>query len=178
MRHYTIYQTTNTVNGKVYVGKHITKDPADDYLGSGKNIRRAIKKYGRDKFTKQVLHVFNSEDEMNLKEKELVTEEFCSRADTYNICEGGKGGFGWINANLPDGLFGKRPLRLEPFVGLPHSETTKAKIGAANKMLVGSRNSQFGTMWITNGVDNKKVKREQPVDNGWFAGRVKGNKRR
>ena len=36
---------------------------------------------------------------MNAKEKELVTEEFCLREDTYNICEGGHGGFGYVNQN-------------------------------------------------------------------------------
>jgi hypothetical protein len=36
--------------------------------------------------------VFNSEEEMNAKEKELITEEFASRNDTYNAGVGGEGG--------------------------------------------------------------------------------------
>lgn len=41
-----IYKTTNTVNGKIYVGQHKTKRIEDGYLGSGKNIQKAIEKYG------------------------------------------------------------------------------------------------------------------------------------
>lgn len=43
--------------------------------------------------------MFDTEEEMNTKEAELVTEEFCLREDTYNICVGGKGGFSHINKN-------------------------------------------------------------------------------
>ena len=34
---------------------------------------------------------------MNLQEKKIVSEEFCERKDTYNICQGGTGGFGYVN---------------------------------------------------------------------------------
>src|SRR3546814_9039212 len=36
---------------------------------------------------------------MNLKEAEIVTEEFISKNNTYNLCSGGKGGFSYINRN-------------------------------------------------------------------------------
>lgn len=36
--YYTIYKTTNLINGKIYIGKHQTKDPYDSYLGSGKRL--------------------------------------------------------------------------------------------------------------------------------------------
>ena len=49
MNHFTVYQVTNLVNGKVYIGKHQTKDLNDNYMGSGKLIRAAIKKYGLQK---------------------------------------------------------------------------------------------------------------------------------
>lgn len=39
------------MNGKVYVGKHQTKDLDDTYLGSGKYLNRAIKKHGRENLT-------------------------------------------------------------------------------------------------------------------------------
>jgi NUMOD3 motif len=97
---YTIYKITNKVNGKEYTGKHQTNELNDGYMGSGKNIRRAINKHGIENFTKEILHIFDSEEEMNTKEAELVTEEYCTRKDTYNICSGGQGGFGFINKEI------------------------------------------------------------------------------
>ena len=35
----------------------------------------------------------------------------------------------------------------------------------------GDRNSQYGTMWITNGISNKKIKNNLPIPNGWKKGR-------
>ena len=94
---YTIYQTLDNTNGYIYIGKHQTSNINDSYLGSGDRLRHAIKKHGIENFIKTILFVFNTEQEMNDKEKELVTAEFCLREDTYNICEGGQGGFGYIN---------------------------------------------------------------------------------
>jgi hypothetical protein len=87
----------NNVDGKVYVGKHQTLDLNDDYLGSGKHLRNAIKKYGIENFSKEILFIFDNEDEMNAKESELVTEEFCSLDTNSNLCSGGKGGWSYIN---------------------------------------------------------------------------------
>ena len=93
---YTVYKITNKINGKIYIGKHQTKDANDSYMGSGKYIKRSIKKYGIENFTKEILFVFDNEEDMNSKEAELVTEEFCIRNDTYNLCSGGRGGFSYM----------------------------------------------------------------------------------
>lgn len=45
---YFIYCTTNMVNGKIYVGKHKTTRLNDGYIGSGKLLKHAINKYGRE----------------------------------------------------------------------------------------------------------------------------------
>ena len=95
--YYTVYRTTNNIDSKTYVGKHQTKDLNDKYLGSGKYLQRAINKYGKENFIKEILHVFDNEADMNAKEKELVTEEFVLLETNYNLCVGGQGGFSYIN---------------------------------------------------------------------------------
>lgn len=97
--YYTVYLITNKKNGRWYIGKHQTKDLDDGYMGSGKLIIAAIEKYGLEQFEKKILYVFETEEEMNDKEKELVTEEFCKSDVSYNLCPGGHGGFGYIRSH-------------------------------------------------------------------------------
>lgn len=89
---YTIYQITNKLNGKIYIGKHQTENINDGYFGSGIALRKAVKKYGKDSFKKEILFVFDTEVEMNAKEREIITEDFVKRKDTYNLGVGGEGG--------------------------------------------------------------------------------------
>lgn len=93
MIYYTIYKTTNLVNGKTYIGKHKTKNLNDDYIGSGIYLMKAIKKYGRVNFQKEILFIFENESLMDDKEKEIVTAEFISSSLNYNAKLGGEGGF-------------------------------------------------------------------------------------
>jgi hypothetical protein len=39
----------------------------------------------------------------------------------------------------------------------------------------GSKNSQYGTMWITNGINNIKISKDSTVPEGWRKGRVVKN---
>lgn len=94
---YAVYKITNKVTGKVYIGKHKTSDLSDGYMGSGKLIARAIKKYGIESFTKEYLFIYDNEQDMNKKEAEIVTEYFCLQDTNYNLCRGGTGGFSYIN---------------------------------------------------------------------------------
>lgn len=96
-KRYLVYQTTNLVNGKIYIGKHVTSNIEDNYFGSGNLIRAAIKKYGLENFEFKILFELQNEEEMNLLEKSVVTEAFCARKDTYNINVGGDGGWSYIN---------------------------------------------------------------------------------
>ena len=59
------------------------------------------------------------------------------------------------------------------FRGKKHREETKFRIGESNKIKQkGELNSQFGSCWITNGIENKKIKKTEPIPNNWRLGRV------
>ena len=90
-RYHIIYKTTNIVNNKIYIGLHSTDNIEDGYIGSGDILKKAIKKYGKDKFHREVLYVFHNRKESRIKEAEIVDEDFCKRLDTYNIALGGMG---------------------------------------------------------------------------------------
>ena len=94
---YILYQVTNNLNGKIYVGVHKTKKLDDGYMGSGKVINSAIKKNGIENFTRVILEQFDDSAAMYAREKEVVTDEFLARDDTYNLRRGGSGGFDYIN---------------------------------------------------------------------------------
>jgi hypothetical protein len=65
--------------------------------------------------------------------------------------------------------------KLKPldWTGKRHKEESKKKIGLANSIKQkGDGNSQFGTCWITNGTENKKVKKTDKLPEGWKFGRI------
>lgn len=92
-----LYQITNLVNNKIYVGVHKTEDLDDGYMGSGKIIKAAIEKYGLENFRKDILEFFDTYDGALERETEIVTDEFLLREDVYNLRRGGSGGFDYIN---------------------------------------------------------------------------------
>ena len=105
---YTVYKITNRINNKIYIGKHQTKNLDDGYLGSGKVLKRAIEKYGIENFDKEILYIFEEKKDMDEMEKEIVSEEFVSRKDTYNLKVGGEGGWDYINSD--PNIHGKRDV--------------------------------------------------------------------
>ena len=65
MKRFIIYRTTNKIDGKFYIGQHVTKNLEDGYLGSGKRIGYAIRKYGPENFIREILFDFGTLEEMN-----------------------------------------------------------------------------------------------------------------
>ena len=91
--HYLVYEITNKINGKTYIGCHRTKNVNDNYMGSGKIIKRSIAKNGIENFDKEILFDFNNSKGMFDKEVELIA----TLKPKYNIHEGGMGGWEYIN---------------------------------------------------------------------------------
>lgn len=51
-------------------------------------------------------------------------------------------------------------IKYDTFVGKKHSEESKKLISIKNSInQKGEKNSQFGTCWINNGIENKKIKK-------------------
>ena len=140
--YHLIYMIVNKINNKIYIGKHTTKNPYDDYMGSGKAINAAIKKYGLENFEKTILYCFDSEDKAYLKESEIVDETFVKRSDTYNMKCGGKGFKSYELKNEKNYWYGKnRTNDNNPMYGHQHSEKTKQHISEkAKKRYINSEN--------------------------------------
>jgi|19_taG_2_1085344.scaffolds.fasta_scaffold59829_2 hypothetical protein len=85
-----IYKTTNKINGKFYIGQQVGDD--EKYIGSGKLIKYAIEKYGKESFTKEILEECATRDEMNEKEIYWIDKLKSLTPNGYNIHPGGYGG--------------------------------------------------------------------------------------
>lgn len=97
---HVIYKTINLVNNKYYIGYHKTEDLNDTYLGSGVFLKKAINKYGKENFKKEILFIFNNKESALLKEHELVNQDIINDKKSYNLKIGGEGGWDYINNKL------------------------------------------------------------------------------
>lgn len=115
---YYTYKTTNLINGCYYFGKHVQNNgKIDNYIGSGKILRLAIKKYGKENFKKEIIEFYSSLEDLAQGEKELISKEHLESADCYNLKPGGEGG-------IPYGDH-------HPFFGKKHSPESKKKMSDA-----------------------------------------------
>lgn len=112
-----IYITTNLINGKKYIGQKIFDRHWKLYLGSGKRLKYAIKKYGKENFTREIIAITYSKEELNnLEIKYINIHNAVKSDDYYNISYGGG-----TNA------------------GIHFSEEHKIKISESNKGIIKSK---------------------------------------
>ena len=83
-----IYKTTNLINNKIYIGQDSHNNPK--YLGSGLNIIKSIKKYGKENFIKVTLEECINE---SLNEREIHWIALLDSTNPtigYNLTSGGR----------------------------------------------------------------------------------------
>ena len=91
MKYFYFYKITNNINNHFYYGVHCTNNLNDNYMGSGKRLQYAIKKYGIENFSKEILKYFNSKEEAFEYEEQIVNENLVNNPNCYNLTNGGHG---------------------------------------------------------------------------------------
>jgi group I intron endonuclease len=147
MEYIYVYETTNLINGKRYIGWHKTHDLEDGYLGSGKILQYAIKKHGTENFYVDILEFFDDMQSAKDYEKKLITTAIVESDRYYNIMPGGQGGdsAGLLSRNygrpksalhkasLSACRYGKYLGENNHFYGKTHTPETKRQIADAQR---------------------------------------------
>ena len=147
---YYIYVITNKINNKTYIGQRkcpVNKFPEQDirYVGSGKIILQAFEKYGIKNFSKEILAVAHTKENINILEKVFIELFRRDGKAEYNIANGGDGGITYIwNEQRKQHL-----SNLEK--GKIFSKETRMKISEAVR---GDKNHNYGKYWFNNRIKN------------------------
>ena len=87
-----IYETTNLINGKKYIGQKTSRVfLKEEYLGSGKGIKLAINKYGKENFKVRLIEECNTKEELD--NREIYWIDYYNAVkdkNYYNISKGGE----------------------------------------------------------------------------------------
>lgn len=87
-----IYITTNKINNKKYIGqkKFDNRGRWKSYLGSGYWLMKAIDKYGKENFYREIVGTSMTEEELNQKEYEWIKKHNAVEdSNFYNMMNGG-----------------------------------------------------------------------------------------
>ena len=141
MRSYDVYKITNKVNNKVYIG--ITSKGISarwkEHIYSAEHgcpfkLHNAIRKYGKENFSIELIDFCNSWEELTEKEQYYISE-YKSLQDEYgyNMTEGGDGTFGRCHTEET-----KEKIR-QKAIGREVTEATRLKLSEAGKIITEAR---------------------------------------
>lgn len=158
-----IYKTTCLINQKIYIGQ--SKYNKKEYLGSGKLILKAIKKYGKDSFIKEILIEGDlSKEELDSLEIKYIYEQKSTDVNIgYNIESGGHGNSYLQNIKISESNKGRiisddTKLKISKSKlgkrasDIARENLSKSKIG--NKNRLGKLHSSEDIIKISEGIKN------------------------
>jgi group I intron endonuclease len=126
-----IYKTTNLVNGKQYIGRDKHNNP--NYLGSGPLLKKAIKKYGKENFKKEIIEECSSFEQMVEREEYWLNYyDVGNNPSFYNRHNFSCGGatYGMTGKKHSEGH--KKRIS-ESLMGRKLSDETKKKMGLSKR---------------------------------------------
>jgi len=165
-----VYKTTHKASGNYYIGVHSTDKLEDGYLGSGKRLWNSIRKHGKEAFEREILKQCNSREDAYALEKELVTKELLKDTLCMNLSLGGSGDF--YKKPTSEETKEKQSVARKGKPGRKHTEEHKAHM---SKILKGMPYKGGSRMWVTDGVLNKFILKNDLIPEGWRRGRTKKN---
>lgn len=157
--HY-VYEITNLINNKKYIGKRSSNCSIeeDKYMGSGKCLKRAFKKYGRENFSKRILEICETEKEAFAREVYYIgLVKAWKNPMYYNISSGGEGGSAVFAGKSEEEILVWKKKMSESRKGRMITDEWKQKILKTRKergIGVGKNNPMYGIK----GKDNKTSK--------------------
>lgn len=137
---YKIYLVTNLLNSKKYVG--ITKFSIEErflqHTKRGFLLTEAIKKYGKQKFSVELVEKVESPEKAYKLEQYYIEKYNTKSPNGYNLTNGGDGIFGWeVTEKYRQECSTKvKQLHKEKKVGMYgkiHTEETKKKMSESSK---------------------------------------------
>lgn len=185
-----IYKITNLINGKIYIGQETKYDPK--YLGSGKVIKNAVKKYGKENFKKEILEECKTKEKLNKQEIYWISfYNSTNKIIGYNLTKGGEGGDTLSGLEKVD--YKKYCDNMSKIINNRNSKLTKEEkkkygnLGEKNPMYgshrVGELNPMYGKegackgkLWINNKEKEIYVRPEDIdsyISKGYILGRLK-----
>lgn len=148
-----IYKITNTINGKCYIGKSLNIEHRlrehKRNSHSNEHLQNAMKKYGIDNFTFEVLEECTKEEYDERERYWISYYKSRNKEYGYNIMPGGESNPGWN-----------------------HTKETRQKM-SMNHNKSGHHNYNRGKIWINNGNQDKLVypnELNNYLSNGWDLG--------
>jgi len=138
MNHF-VYLTTNLVNGKQYVGDHSSDNLNDGYLGSGIVIVKAIKKFGKEKFQREILEQFDSKNKAENSQQKYIEQFNTLVPNGYNISP--TGGIHWGGVHSEESKQRMSESKKGISLNKKHKESLRKSMIGKNK---GSSNGMWG----------------------------------
>ena len=83
-----IYRTTNLLTGDIYIGRCVSEVFKPNYLGSGRNIKQAVKDFGRQNFVVEMIDKSDNYNELDALERYYINQYMEDIGDhCYNILQ-------------------------------------------------------------------------------------------
>lgn len=194
-----LYRVTNNITHEFYIGsRHSYSDVKSDlwivYFTSSRYVKSLIGQFGKESFTPEIIEIFGNRDSCFLKEQEFISKSIgnplCLNKHYFKdakkvflhfeCTDETKRKISLANTGKNRSSIAEEEKRRWTLPGREKCLLSESKIKRKNtfskiRHQSGNTNSQYGTIWITDGINNRKHNKESSIPPGWYCGRKMDN---